>query len=93
MNAPGNKVKQQDLPIGSGFKRRYMEKMEGGEGYAVAQLVETLRCKPESRKFDSRWNLCDFSSRQHNDPGVDSDSNRTEYQGSALEGRVKATGA
>jgi hypothetical protein len=25
-------------------------------GYAVAQLVEALRYKPESRGFDSRWN-------------------------------------
>jgi hypothetical protein len=23
--------------------------------YAVAQLVEALRCKPEGRGFDSRW--------------------------------------
>jgi hypothetical protein len=25
----------------------------GGGGYAVAQLVEALRCKPEGRGFDS----------------------------------------
>jgi hypothetical protein len=25
------------------------------EGYAVAQLVEALRYKPEGRGFDSRW--------------------------------------
>jgi hypothetical protein len=24
-------------------------------GYAVVQLVEALRCKPEGRAFDSRW--------------------------------------
>jgi hypothetical protein len=24
-------------------------------GYAVAQLVETLRYKPKGRRFDSRW--------------------------------------
>jgi len=26
-----------------------------GGGHAVAQLVETLRYKPEGRGFDSRW--------------------------------------
>jgi hypothetical protein len=31
---------------------KYM--MGGGGGYAVAQLVETLRYKPEGRRFDSR---------------------------------------
>ena len=25
------------------------------EFYAVAQLVEGLRCKPEGRRFDCRW--------------------------------------
>jgi hypothetical protein len=28
---------------------------------AVAQLVETLRYKPEGRGFDSRWGQWDFS--------------------------------
>jgi hypothetical protein len=26
-----------------------------GRGHAVAQLVETLRYKPEGGRFDSRW--------------------------------------
>ena len=30
-------------------------------GYAVAQLVETLRYKPEGRGFDSRWCHWNFS--------------------------------
>jgi len=30
-------------------------------GYAVAHLVEALRCKPEGRGFDSRWCQLNFS--------------------------------
>ena len=30
-------------------------------GYAVAQLVEALRYKPEGRGFDSRWSHWSFS--------------------------------
>ena len=30
-------------------------------GYAVAELVEALRYKPEGHGFDSRWGLSDFS--------------------------------
>jgi hypothetical protein len=30
-------------------------------GYAVAQLVEALRYKPESRGFDSGWSHWNFS--------------------------------
>ena len=30
-------------------------------GYAVAQLVEALRYKPEVRRFDSRWSHWNFS--------------------------------
>jgi hypothetical protein len=30
-------------------------------GYAVAQLVEALRYKPEGRGFDSRWRQWIFS--------------------------------
>ena len=44
-------------------------------GYAVAQLVKTLRYKPESRGFISRWSF-----RPHCCSGVDSASNRNEYQ-------------
>ena len=46
-------------------------------GHAVTQLVEALRYKPEGRGFDSRW--CQ-SFRPHYGPGVDSTSNRNEYQ-------------
>jgi len=49
----------------------------------MAQLVEALRYKPEGRGFDSRW--C------HYGPGVDSASNRNEYQEYFLAG--KAAGA
>jgi hypothetical protein len=52
--------------------------------YVVAQLVEALRYKPKGRGFDSRWRRCDFSLtesfRPHYGPGVDSASNRNEYQ-------------
>jgi hypothetical protein len=61
----------------------------------VAQLVEVLRYKPERRGFDSRWCHWNFSLtlsfRSHYDPGVDSASNRNEYQESFL--GVKAAGA
>jgi hypothetical protein len=30
-------------------------------GHTVAQLVETLRYKPEDRGFDALWHLSDFS--------------------------------
>jgi hypothetical protein len=53
-------------------------------GYAVARLVEALCYKPEGRGFDSRWCHWNFSLtysfRQHYVPGVDSASNRNEYQ-------------
>ena len=52
-------------------------------GYAVAQLVEALRYKPEGRGFDSRWCHWNFSLtsfRLHYGPGDDSVSNRNEYQ-------------
>ena len=44
-------------------------------GHAVAQLIEAVRYKPEGREFDSR--RCHGS---HYGPGVDSASNRNEYQ-------------
>ena len=51
---------------------------------AVAQLVEALRYKSEGRGFDSRWCHWNFSLtlsfRPHCGPGVDSASNRNEYQ-------------
>ena len=43
-------------------------------GHAVAQLVEALRYKSECRGFDS------WSFRPHCGSGVDSASNRNEYQ-------------
>ena len=53
-------------------------------GHAVAQLVEAQRYEPEGRGFDSRWchwNISLTSSfRLHYGPGVDSASNRNEYQ-------------
>jgi len=64
-------------------------------GHAVAQLVEALPYKPEGRGFDSRW--CHrnfsltFSFRPHYGLGVDSSSNKSEYQECFL--RVKAAGA
>ena len=64
-------------------------------GHAVAQLVEALRYKLEGRGFDSRWChwnfslICSFRPRYV--PGVDSPSNRNEYQEYFL--GVKAAGA
>jgi hypothetical protein len=61
----------------------------------VAQLVEALRSKPEGRGFDSRWCHWNFSLKQsfrpHYGPGVDSASNRNEYQKYLL--GVKVVGA
>ena len=46
--------------------------------------VEALRYNPEGRGFDSRWCHWNFSLtssfRPHYGPGVDSASNRNEYQ-------------
>ena len=61
----------------------------------MKQLVEALRYKPEVREFDSRWCHWDFSMtqsfRQHYGLGVDSASNRNEYQEYFF--GVKAAGA
>jgi hypothetical protein len=50
----------------------------------MAQLVEALNYKPEGGGIDSRWFHWNFlfkkSFRPHYDPGVDSASNRNEYQ-------------
>jgi hypothetical protein len=54
---------------------------------------EALRYKPEGRGFDSRWCRWILSLtilRPHNGPGVDSASNRNEYQEYFL--GVKAAG-
>jgi hypothetical protein len=49
-----------------------------------ATVVEALCCEPEFRRFASRWEHCDFSVtsffRPKCGPGVDSVSNRNEYQ-------------
>jgi hypothetical protein len=63
--------------------------------HALAQLVEALCHKPEGRGFDSRWCHWNFSLtlcfQPHYGPGVNSSSNRNEYQEYFL--GVKATGA
>jgi len=60
-------------------------------GHSVAQLVEALRYKLERCGFDSRWCHWNFSLiqslRPHYGPGVDSASNRNEYQEYFLGGR------
>ena len=65
------------------------------KGHAMAQLVEVLSYELEGRGFDSRWCHWNFSLtesfRPHCGPGVDSVSNRNEYQEYFL--GVKATGA
>jgi hypothetical protein len=56
-------------------------------GYAVAQLAEALRNKTEGRGFDSRWCQWNFSFRPYYGPGLDSASNRNEYQEYFLRGK------
>ena len=71
---------------------RLIDDIIGREGYAVAQLVEALRYKPEGRGFNSRWCHWNFSLsysfRPDYGPGVESASNRNEDQEYFL--RVKA---
>jgi hypothetical protein len=58
--------------------------------HPVAQLVETLRYKQRGRGFDSRccqWNFSLTSFRPPCGPGVDSVSNRNEYQEYFLGGK------
>jgi len=54
------------------------------DGRVVAQLVEALRCKPESRGFDSQWFhfeiFFDSILVSRFDRGFDSASIRNEYQ-------------
>ena len=58
----------------------------------MAQLVETLRYKPEGLGFDSRWSHWEFlliySSRPHYGRGIDSDSNRNKYHEYFLGGKA-----
>jgi len=67
----------------------------GNRGHAVAQLVEALHYKLEGHRFESQWCHWNFSLtwsfRLYYGPGVDSDSNRNEYQEYFL--GVKAAGA
>ena len=60
-------------------------------GHAVAQLVDALRYKPEGRGFDYRWYHWNFlltpPFRPHCGFGVDSASNRNEYQEYFLRGK------
>ena len=73
---------------GSGFSQRAdkdnLLEPESSVGHAVAYLVEALRYNPEGREFDSwlcYWNfLFTLSFRPQYGPGVDSVSNRNEYQ-------------
>ena len=54
----------------------------------VAQVIETLRKKPEGRKFDSIIEFfIDITFRLHYGPGVASAFNRNEYQESFLGGK------
>ena len=61
----------------------------------VYGVVKVLRYKSEGRWFDSRWCHWNFSltqsSRSHYGPGVDTASNRNEYQENFL--GVNAAGA
>jgi len=60
----------------------------------VVQLVEALRYKPEDSGFNSQWYHWNFSLTSfwpHYGPGVDSASNRNEYQEYFL--GVKVVGA
>jgi hypothetical protein len=54
-------------------------------------MVKALRYKPAGRGFDSQWCHWNFSCQSHYGPGVDSASNRNEYQVYFL--GVKAAGA
>jgi len=60
-------------------------------GHPVEQLVEALRYKLESLRFDSRWCHWYFSLTQslwpYYGPGVNSASNRNKYQGYFLGGK------
>jgi hypothetical protein len=66
-----------------------------GSGARRSAVVEVLCYKPEGRGIDSRWCHWNFSLtysfRPHYCPGVDSASNRNEYQEYFL--GVKAAGA
>jgi hypothetical protein len=50
-----------DKMINVSFDLQFRESIITLSGYAVAQLVEALRYKPEGRGFDSRWSHWNFS--------------------------------
>ena len=81
------------LPVFSSFIER-QEQWHSWSRQEQWQLVKALRYKPEGRRFDSRWCHWNFLLtkffRPHCGPGVDSASNRNEYQVYFLE--VKAAG-
>ena len=61
-------------------------------GHAVVQLVEALRYKTEGHGFDPRGIFRQHNpSQSHYGPGVDSASDRNEYQEYLL--GIKAVGA
>jgi hypothetical protein len=49
-------------------------------GARGGEMFEALRCKLEGRGIDSRWCHRNFSFRPHYGPGVDTASDRNEYQ-------------
>ena len=70
------------------FRPSFTEYIVHKWGHAVAQLVEALRYKPEGRGFHSHLNYSLTQSfRPHYGPGVDSASNRNEYQEYFLGGK------
>jgi hypothetical protein len=46
----------------------------------MVQLVKALCYKPEVRRFDFRFFIKIYNSQTHYDHGVNSDSNRNDYQ-------------
>ena len=86
---------KRDSSRGILFKHRdhcnYFNNLFSKTGHTVAQLVEALRYKPEGRGFDSHWCHWNFSLtnsfRPHYGPGVDSASERKEYQEYFLGGK------
>jgi hypothetical protein len=88
-------IKKQERKDWNGYAARVFPYcLYRNRGYAVAQLVEALRYKPEGRGFDCRWShvfLSDLILPVALWPGVDSASNRNEYQESFL--GVKTAGA
>jgi hypothetical protein len=77
-------VKKLVLTQNSTFNSKLVKHYNFISGYAMAQLVEALCYKPEGRGFDFRWCHWNFSLtfsfRLHYVPGVESASNRNEYQ-------------